>query len=113
MKHFWSDVEAQDAGCSDRRDQPVGGDLGEFPCGKRWASLRGNAELNDARCATLTAAAGFNNASLALKLGGRISSGAAPPRPATEQAASVKRRASRALCRASFANVALAFAVRK
>ena len=91
----------------------MGGDLGEFPCGKRWASLRGNADPNDARCATLTAAAGFNNASLDLKLGGRISSGAAPPKPATEQAASVKRRASRALCRASFANVALAFAVRK
>ena len=108
-----SDVEAKLAGAGGNWVQPVGGDLGEFPCGKRWASLRGNAELNDARCATLTAAAGFNNASLALKLGGRISSGAAPPRPATEQAASVKRRASRALCKASFANVALAFAVRK
>ena len=57
MKHFLSDVEAQDATRSDRRAEPVGGDLGEFPCGKRWASLRGNADPHDARCATLTAAA--------------------------------------------------------
>ena len=59
LKYFWSDLEAQDATGSDRRVRPVGGDLGEFPCGKRWASLRGNADLNDAR-ASLTAAAGFH-----------------------------------------------------
>ena len=59
LKQFLSDVEANMAGDLGRRVRPVGGDLGEFPCGKRWASLRGNADLHDAR-ASLTAAAGFN-----------------------------------------------------
>ena len=64
----------------------MGGDLGEFTCGKRWASLRGNADPNDARYATLTAPNGILDARWP------DLTGACAPAPATERRAQAGKR---------------------